>query len=139
MAFFMSSWEKYLYSILRIVAGFLFLWHGSMKLFGYPPLSGGSTMPMTIVVIGGIIEFFGGIFIMFGLFTHVTAFIASGEMAVAYWMAHFPVAFLPIQNYGEMALLNCFLFFYIAARGSGVWALDNLIFKTPRETAGDLS
>ncbi|MCE5305626.1 MAG: DoxX family protein [Chloroherpetonaceae bacterium] len=137
MAFFMKPWEKYLYAILRIVVGFLFIWHGSMKLFGFPPPSGGGSMPMAIIVVGGIIEFVGGLFIMFGLFTHVTAFIASGEMAVAYWMAHFPAAFLPIQNQGEMAVLYCFVFLFIAARGGGVWSIDSLIFKSSRESVRD--
>jgi len=138
MAFFMKPWEKYLYAILRIVVGFLFIWHGSMKLFGYPPpFPGGGSMPMAIIVIGGIIEFVGGLFIMFGLFTHVTAFIASGEMAVAYWMAHFPAALLPIQNQGEMAVLYCFVFLFIAARGSGVWSIDSLIFKSSKESIRD--
>jgi len=139
MAFFMKPWEKYIYSILRIVVGFLFLWHGSMKLFGFPAASGGGTMPMTIVIIAGIIEFFGELFVMFGFLTHISAFLASGQMAVAYWMAHFPQAWLPIQNYGESAVLYCFIFLYIAARGSGVWGLDNLIFRGSKETSGEMA
>lgn len=139
MAFFMKPWEKYIYSILRIVVGFLFLWHGSMKLFGFPAASSGGTMPMTIVIIAGIIEFFGGLFVMFGFLTHISAFLASGQMAVAYWMAHFPDGVLPIQNYGETAVLYCFIFLYIAARGSGVWGLDNLIFRGSKETSGEMA
>ncbi|HRS01600.1 MAG TPA: DoxX family protein [Bacteroidota bacterium] len=133
MAFFLKNWEKYLYSILRIVVGFLFLWHGSMKLFGFPPEAGGGAMPMGLLIIGGIIEFFGGLFIMLGLFTHISAFLSSGQMAVAYWMFHANMGLLPVINHGELSVLYCFVLLYIASRGSGIWGLDNLIFKSSKE------
>jgi len=119
----MSKYETQTYAILRIIMGFLFLWHGSQKLFGFP--SSGMEMPAFIVWIAGPIEFIGGIFIMIGLFTRWTAFIASGEMAFAYWSAHGTVAILPILNHGELALLYCFLLLFISAKGSGILSIDN--------------
>jgi len=122
-----SKYESQIYAILRIVAGFLFLWHGSQKLFGYPP--SGHEMPLYIVYIIGPIEFFGGLLIMTGLWTRWAAFICSGEMAYAYWSAHGIHAILPLMNYGELAMLYCFLFLFISARGSGIISIDHLIEK----------
>jgi len=124
---FMLKYETQVYVIIRIVAGFLFLWHGSQKLFDLPP----SGYPMTsfIVIFGGLIEFLGGLLVMTGLFTSWAAFICSGEMAYAYWAFHGTHAILPIQNQGEMAMLYCFLFLFIAAKGSGVFSVDNLLEK----------
>ncbi len=126
---FLGRYSIYIYAILRIVSGFLFLWHGSQKLLGYPPSggppSGEGLSPL--MAVGGTIELVGGILIMIGLFTSFAAFISSGMMAVAYFMVHFSMqAFLPIQNKGELAVVYCFLFLYIAARGSGVWSLDSI-------------
>lgn len=134
---FLGRYEIYFYAILRIVSGFLFMWHGSQKLLGYPP-SGGppSTEGLSpLMAIGGGIELIGGIMIMIGLFAGIAAFLASGTMAVAYFMAHFSMqAFLPIQNKGELAVIYCFVFLYIAARGSGVWSVDS-VFKGSRSAA----
>lgn len=114
--------EGYAYSALRIVAGFLFLFHGLQKLFG---LFGGQAMPLPSQMgVAGIIEFVGGVFIMIGLFTTPAAFICSGEMAAAYFTSHFPRAFWPIVNQGELAALYCFVFLFIAARGAGPFSLD---------------
>ena len=124
---FISKYETQTYAILRIIMGFLFLWHGSQKLFDFPP--SGMEMPTFIVWIAGPIEFFGGILIMIGLFTSWTAFIASGEMAFAYWSAHGTVAILPISNHGELALLYCFLLLFISAKGSGMFSIDNYLSK----------
>ena len=118
-----SKYEPQLYAVLRIMAGFLFLWHGSQKIFGFPP-SGHEIHINYVVVIGGPIEFFGGLLIMLGLFTKIAAFICSGEMAFAYWISHGTHAVLPIVNHGEFALLFCFLFLFMAAHGSGTWSLD---------------
>jgi putative oxidoreductase len=120
---FMSKYESQTYAILRITAGFLFLWHGSQKLFDIPPT--GFTIPFTIVSIAGPIEFIGGLLIMIGLWTRRAAFITCGQMAYAYWTAHGTHALLPIVNQGEMAMLYCFLFLFISAKGSGVFSVDH--------------
>jgi putative oxidoreductase len=129
---FLGKFEPYLYSLFRIVVGFLFLWHGSEKLFGFPPMSGGGGMPPFLLYTSGIIELVGGVLVTVGLFTPVAAFLASGEMAFAYWMAHGPHALLPIMNHGELAVLFCFAFLFIAAEGSGLWSLDSLIFRVKK-------
>src|SRR5262249_51361990 len=118
----LRPYEAQLYALVRIVTGFLFFWHGMQKLFGFP-----GTMPpgvpAFITWIAGPIELVGGLFVMLGLFTSQAAFLASGLMAFAYWMGHGTHALLPIQNQGELAVLYCFAFLYIAARGPGTWCL----------------
>jgi len=124
---FMQKFEKQTYALLRIVAGFLFLWHGSQKVLGFPPV--GVDIPIHIVILGGGVELLGGVLILFGLWTHWAAFISAGEMAYAYWTAHGPNAVLPVVNHGELAMLYCFLFLFISAKGSGIWSIDNLLSK----------
>lgn len=124
---FLSKYETQIYAVLRIVTGFLFLWHGSQKLFSFPP--SGYPVPPHIMYIGGIVEFFGGLLVMIGLGTRYAAFICSGEMAYAYWTAHGLHAVLPILNMGELAVVYCFLFLFISARGSGVFSIDRLLEK----------
>ena len=124
---FISKYESQIYAMFRIIAGFLFLWHGSQKLFGFPPA--GHEMPSYIVLIAGPIEFFGGLLIMIGLWTHWVAFICSGEMAFAYWSVHGTHALLPVINGGELAIIYCFMFLFIASRGSGVFSLDHFLAK----------
>lgn len=122
---FMSKYSSCCYALMRIVIGFLFLWHGVQKLFGFP--SGmPADVPAFITYIAGPIELVGGILIMIGLFTNYAAFLASGLMAFAYWIAHGTKALLPLQNNGELAALYCFVFLFIAARGSGIWSVDSL-------------
>ena len=120
---FMSSFNEQCYALMRIVAGFLFLWHGAQKLFGIPTAIPGN-VPVLITYVAGPIELIGGVLIMIGLFTHWAAFITSGQMAFAYWIGHGTKALLPIQNNGELAVLYCFAFLFIAAHGSGIWSLD---------------
>ena len=121
----LGRYTEYVYAILRIVVGFLFVLHGTQKLFGVPLLAPGPIG--TLGTVAAIIELVAGLMIVFGFFASFAAFIASGEMAVAYFMAHFKSeAPLPIQNGGELAVLYCFIFLYIAARGSGVWSVDGL-------------
>ena len=122
---FMERYGKNAYALLRIVAGFLFLWHGSQKLFGLPP--SGQDIPLLIMLIGGSIEFLGGLLIMIGLWTRGVAFVACGEMAYAYWTAHGTQALLPIMNHGELAILYCFLFLYLSTRGSGLLSVDDYL------------
>lgn len=113
-------------NLLRIVTGLLFMQHGVQKLFG--ALGGNQvTDLMSQRGLAGILEFFGGLLVVLGLFTRPVAFILSGEMAVAYFQAHFPRSFWPIQNGGEPAVLFCFIFLYIAANGGGRFSLDGLI------------
>ena len=114
--------ESRLYALLRIVAGFLFLCHGAQKLFGV--LGGNQAQLMSLMGLAGVIELVGGLLIMLGLFTGYAAFVCSGLMAVAYFMAHAPQGFWPIQNKGELAAVYAFLFLYIAVKGSGIWSID---------------
>ena len=118
------------YFLLRVVAGFLFIQSGAVILFGwFGGMPGASSPPplMSQTGIGGVLEFFGGILILLGLFTRPVAFILSGMMAVAYWQFHAPQGGWPLQNQGMPAVLFCFIFLYIAARGGGDWSLDALI------------
>ena len=124
MASFMRPFEQHTYALMRIMVGAVFLWHGTQKLFGFPPLPAGVEMPGFITWVAGPIELFGGILIMLGLFTRWAAFICSGQMAVAYWMAHGTKALLPQMNGGELAAIYCFVFLYIASRGAGIWSVD---------------
>jgi putative oxidoreductase len=111
-----------IYALLRIVAGLLFAQHGAQKLFG---ALGGKAVPLVSQMgLAGVIELVGGLLIAIGLFAGLAAFIASGEMAFAYFMAHAGKGLFPIQNGGELAVLYCFVFLYIAARGSGALSVD---------------
>jgi putative oxidoreductase len=123
--------ERYastIYAIVRIVFGFLFLVHGLQKLFG---MFDGTVVPLgSLLGVAAMVELVGGILIIIGLFTRLAAFIASGEMAAAYFIAHLPQAFWPVQNGGESAVLFCFVFLYIAVRGAGSLSVDGLRSKT---------
>jgi putative oxidoreductase len=123
MASFMAPYSAQTYALLRIVVGFLFLWHGVQKLFGFPEgMPDG--VPAHIIWVAGPIELLGGLFVMVGFLTRWSAFLCSGTMAAAYWMAHGLNAPLPIQNHGELAVLYCFAFLYIAAHGPGIWSVE---------------
>jgi putative oxidoreductase len=120
----LGPYSAYLYALLRIVAGLAFAQHGAQKLFG---LLGGTAVELTSQRgLAGVIEFVGGFLIAIGLFTSPVAFLASGQMAVAYFQAHVPRGFWPIQNGGELALLYCFIFLYFAAVGSGKLSIDSI-------------
>ena len=121
-----SSFSGPLLSVLRIVAGLLFLEHGTAKVLGFPPGPGPhpGLQFTTMVGLSGVIELVGGALIVIGLFTRITAFILSGEMAVAYFMVHAHGGFYPMLNKGELAVLYCFVFLYLAAAGGGPWSLD---------------
>ena len=119
---FLEPRTPQLYALVRIVAGFNFLWHGSQKLLGFPP--GPEGMPALVQYVAGPIELVGGLLLMIGLGVRPVAFLCSGLMAAAYWMAHGLNAPLPIQNGGELAMLYCFLFLFIAAKGAGIWSVD---------------
>jgi putative oxidoreductase len=113
--------EPYAYALLRVVFGFMFACHGASKFFR---VFGGHKPTDTLGWTGAGIEFVGGILILIGLLTPVAAFIASGEMAVAYFMVHQPRGHLPIQNGGELAVIYCFVALYIACHGAGKWGVD---------------
>ena len=119
---FLSGLEPYAYAALRIVSGFLYLCHGAQKLFG--AFGGHAMLHVPLMLTAGIIEFGCGILILLGLFTHFAAFIASGEMAVAYFLHHAKHGFFPIVNQGELAVVYCFLFLYIACHGAGKFSVD---------------
>lgn len=123
-----SGLSPYLLSLLRIVAALMFLQAGTMKLFNWPmPMPGGGPPPfMSQVWIGGVLEFVGGTLLLFGLFTRPVAFILAGEMAVAYFQFHAPQGFWPIVNQGQPAVLYCFIWLYLSARGGGPWSVDAL-------------
>ena len=125
---FFTAWSPKALSILRIVAGFLMLWHGSQKLFNFPAAASAGD-GSGLMVFAGVIEFFGGILIMIGLFTRPAAFLLSGLMAAAYFMAHAPGGFLPLTNRGELAAVYSFLYLYFTFAGGGEWALDNLLWR----------
>ncbi|MFN3326872.1 MAG: DoxX family protein [Bryobacteraceae bacterium] len=128
----LSRYEPYALSALRIVAGFLFSLHGFQKLFGLLGGMGGrgaSAEFLSLVWVAGVLETFGGLLILLGLFTRPVAFLLSGEMAVAYFRAHAPQDVWPILNRGELAALYCFLFLYFVFSGAGAWSLDRLVRK----------
>lgn len=125
-----ERYAPHVYALFRIVFGLMFLSHGLQKLFG---MFGGQIPPIASVLgAAAVIELVLGTLIMAGFFTRVAAFLASGEMAVAYFMAHQPMAFWPLENRGEPAVLFCFAFLYIAARGAGPWSVDEGLMNPQR-------
>ena len=128
----LGRYSEYSYALLRIMAGFLFAQHGAQKLFGMLGGMGGegqSAELFSLMGLAGIVEFFGGVMIALGLFGSWVAFVASGEMAFAYFLSHAPQGFWAVLNNGERAVLFCFFFLYMATRGSGIWSLDRAICR----------
>lgn len=124
---FHHKWAPRLLSVLRIVTALLFMQHGAQKLFGLLTVQPGATPPLlSMMGVAGVLEFFGGLLILLGLFTRPVAFLLSGEMAVAYFMAHAPQGFWPVLNRGELAALYSFVFLYLAVAGGGPWSVDHL-------------
>jgi len=129
---YLGKFSGLFYAAFRIVAGLLFAQHGAQKLFGWlggMGEAGGSAPFLSMMFFAGLIEFFGGLLVAVGFQTSWAAFLASGQMAVAYFMAHAPNALFPIQNRGELAVLYCFAFLFIASRGSGTLSVDSLFGK----------
>lgn len=126
-----SPWTGRMLSILRIVAGAVFITFGTMKLFGFPPLP--QAMPpiplMSQMGLAGTLETIGGLLIILGLFTRPVSFVLAGEMAVAYFQGHFPQSFWPSTNMGTPAILYCFLFLYFVFAGAGPWSIDAMIAR----------
>ncbi len=125
---FLQSWSPRVLSILRIVAGLLFVEHGTSKLLHFPPVDMFNDLqPFTLIWFAGVIELVGGVLVTLGLFTRPAAFIMSGEMAAAYFMAHAPKSPYPVLNQGGGAILFCFVFLYLAFAGGGEWSLDRML------------
>lgn len=120
-----AQWAPRLLSVLRIMAGLLFLQHATAKFFAFPhvPMFDGMVV-LSLMGVAGMLELVGGILLILGLFTRPAAFILAGEMAFAYFIAHAPRGFFPILNGGELAVLYCFVFLFLAAAGAGPWSLD---------------
>ena len=135
----LSRWQDQLHALLRIIAGLLFLEHGTAKLFAFPVPQMGVPDPLpTMLVVAAVIELVLGVLIVLGLFTRLAAFVAAGEMAVAYFIAHFPRGFWPVANMGDAAILFCFVFLYLVFAGPGPWSLDAALGREPAggEAAG---
>lgn len=125
---FITGRQPQLLSLMRFILGFLMTAHGTQKLLGFPVPSANGTVPLfSFMGFGGALEMVGGILLMLGLFTRITAFILSGQMAVAYFMVHAPQGFWPIVNKGEPAVLYCFAFLYLAAAGGGALSFDTIL------------
>jgi putative oxidoreductase len=129
----LGRYSEPLYSIMRLVVGLLFAFHGMQKLFG--AFGGHPMVSNPMMLLAGIVEI-SGLLVAVGLAASWAAFLASGEMAVAYFMAHAPNGLFPIVNKGELAVLYCFVFLYIAARGSGWWSVDTLLWGRPARVGG---
>jgi putative oxidoreductase len=121
-----AKWTPYVLAILRIVTALLFLEHATMKFIQFPAAIPGVPYPLpAIILVAGAIEVVTGLLMTVGYYTRIAAFVASGQMAAAYWMAHAPQTFWPALNMGEPAIMFCFIFLYLAFAGAGAWALDN--------------
>ena len=128
----LDVWAPRVLSLLRIIAALLFMEHGLMKLFHFPGPQPGAPDPLPMILMAAAwIEVIGGGLLALGLFTRVAAFVCSGQMAAAYFMAHAPQGFWPALNGGEAAILYCFVFLYLVFAGPGIWSLDALVRKRP--------
>ena len=121
-----ASWSGHLHAALRVMTGLLVLEHGTSKYFKFPLTEyfANGVEVFSLMGLAGAIEISGGILIILGLFTRITAFVLAGEMAAAYFMAHATQGFFPLLNQGESAILFCFIFLYLASVGAGPWSLD---------------
>ena len=119
-----TVWAPRLLSVLRIMTALLFMEHGTMKLLNFPASDNPGPALFSLIGFAGMLELIGGLLLVLGLFTRPVAFILSGQMAVAYFMAHAPHSFFPAVNKGEGAILFCFVFLYLAAAGAGPWSVD---------------
>jgi len=119
----LSRWQPQALALLRIVTGLLFLEHATQKFFAFPAPFAVQPLP-PLLAAAGVVELLAGVLVTLGLFTRLAAFIASGEMAIGYFMMHFPQGFWPAVNKGEAAILFCFIFLYLAAGGPGAWSID---------------
>ncbi|MBL1377405.1 DoxX family protein [Zobellella iuensis] len=123
---FLNAWRPRVLSVVRMVSAFLFMQHGGQKLFGFPAAPRGEFDLFSLSGVAGVLELFGGALLLLGLFTRPVAFVLSGLMAFAYFIAHAPRDFWPLNNGGELAIMFCFTFFYLVFAGGGSWSLDCL-------------
>ena len=127
-----SLWSPRALSVLRIVAALLFLTHGTAKLFHVPHVAMFDHLQlMSLIGLQGVLEAAGGLLLLIGLFSRPVAFVLCGDMAVAYFMAHWPKGWLPLLNHGELAVLYCFVFLYLWAAGPGPWSIDARLRAKP--------
>ena len=137
MQSFLGKYSGLIYALMRIVVGLMFAQHGAQKLFGWlggMGEDGGSAAFPEMMFFAGLIEFFGGLLVAVGFQTSWAAFLSSGEMAVAYFMAHASRGLFPIQNRGESAVIYSFIFLYIAAHGAGTLSIDSILGKKTKDT-----
>jgi putative oxidoreductase len=134
-----AVWAPRLLGVLRVMAALLFLQHGTAKLFGFPHVAmfDGVTL-LSLLGVAGVLELVGSLLLAVGLFTRPVAFVLSGEMAVAYFLAHAPKGFFPILNGGELAVLYCFVFLLLAAAGPGAWSVDAALSRRGGRGAGPI-
>ncbi|MEO8302674.1 MAG: DoxX family protein [Betaproteobacteria bacterium] len=133
-----ARWAPRALSVLRIIGAFLLMAHGSQKFFAFPTAPSFDPPPLlSLLGLAGVLELGGGMLLLIGWFTRPVAFVLSGLMAVAYFMAHAPAGFWPIANKGELAVLYCFVFLYLAAAGGGEWSVDRFL-RASRPTANFL-
>jgi putative oxidoreductase len=125
-----TVWAPRMLSILRIVAALIFMEHGTQKLLGFPPSDRPAPELLSLSGVAGVLELFGGALLVLGLFTRPVAFVLSGEMAFAYWIAHAPQSFFPVNNGGDAAILYCFVFLYLAFAGAGAFSVDGMRART---------
>jgi putative oxidoreductase len=129
----LSRWQPQLHAILRIVVGLLFLEHALIKLAGFPPGGKPGLQHVgTFLWVAGVVELVTSVLVTLGLFTRLAAFVAAGEMAIAYWTVHAKMSFYPAVNMGEAAILFCFIFLYLAAAGAGAWSIDETRTRNAR-------
>ena len=125
----LTTWAPRVLSVLRIVAALIFLEHGTQKLLGFPAAAEAGPEMMSLSWWAGVIELVAGALLVVGLFSRAAAFIASGEMAFAYWMAHAPQNPFPVNNGGDASILYCFVFLYLVFAGPGPWSLDAMLAR----------
>ena len=129
MQSFLDTWRPRILSVLRIITAFLFMQHGGQKLFGFPAPQRYEFELFSLSGVAGVLELFGGLLVLLGLFTRSTSFLLAGLMAFAYFIAHAPRGFWSILNGGELAALYCFVFLYLSLAGGGAWSLDYVLSR----------
>ncbi|WP_107851742.1 DoxX family protein [Oceanimonas marisflavi] len=123
---FLNAWRPRVLSLVRMVSAFLFMQHGGQKILGFPAPARGEFELFSLIGAAGVLELFGGALLLAGLYTRPVAFVLSGQMAFAYFIAHHPQGFWPLNNGGELAIMFCFVFFYLVFAGGGSWSLDRV-------------